>query len=356
MNNGDPAIADNVEFPKSLTSSSHAIYQTDMDTFTVTWTATDWVGNMSTATQVLMVEDVVPPVLTIPGDVTVPATGPTGATLTPQQLRILGPYPAGTTKAYGAVDSCGSTFIVAFRDNPWPTGDGDDATDDSGVPEELDGPYPLGRSLITWIAFDDSFNFTTAQQEVYVEGTNTITSPFSSDGESWTTTGVDVTAASYSATGGNPGGNISASQPTASSSLWYFEAPTKFRGNQQAAYGKTLTFDLKLSAAADVSSTQGVILSGGGLILYAPLGSTPTTSWGGQSLTIGTAGGWKVDNGDGNLGNDVAATTAQIQQALGSVASLKIRGKFTSTAGAQTSLDNVVLNLDYTDSTPHYLP
>jgi len=356
VNNGDPAIADTTEFPggfKTLTTASHSIYQNNTETFVVTWTATDWQGNISHATQTIVIQDVNPPTLTIPGDVTTPADDANGAYLTPQELKILGPAPSGTTKGYGASDDCGEATIIAFRDNPWTVGDGDDATDDSGVPEELDGQYPLGRSLITWIAFDEDFNFTEHYQEVYVEGSTSVTSPFDADGESWTTTGTDVTAASYTASGGSPGtGYISASQPSATSALWYFEAPSKYRGNMQGAHSQSLTFNLQLSGTADVSSTQGVILSGGGLILYAPLGSTPTTSWGTQSVAFATSAGWKVDNGDGNLGNDVAATDAQIVQALGSVASLKIRGKFVSTAGASTKLDSVNLPLVYVDPTP----
>jgi hypothetical protein len=304
----------------------------------------DWLGNTSYATETLVVEDVLPPVLVIPGDVTVPADDANGADLTAQELKILGPPPSGTTPSYSVTDNCGVALLMVYRDNPGPT--------DDGTPEGLAGHYPLGRSLITWIAYDDANNFTELFQEVYVEGSTAVTSPFTAGDENWTSTGTDVTAVSHSASGGNPGGYISATQPGATSSTWHFEAPSAYHGNMEGALHQTLTFDLKLNAAANVSGNPSVIINGGGLTIYASSGTTPTTSWGGQSVTLDTTTTWKIDDGDGIPGNDVTATNVDIQTVLGSVTSLKILGKFNSTAGATTSLDNVVLNLNYTDPTP----
>jgi len=343
-NNG-AAEDDLTEFPISISEGDQYIEIAVGETFVVTWTATDWVGNMSTVTEELVVEDVVAPVLTIPDDVTLPSDVELGATLTAQELGILD---GSDAPLYNAVDACGTSFIVAFRDNPWNPGDGDD---DDGIPANLDGFYPLGNSRITWIAYDEAFNFVELYQNVYIEGSTTIESPLTSDDEDWTVYGVDVSNAQHSATGGNPDGYISASQPAASSELWYFEAPSSYHGNQQAALGQALSFDLKVDGAVDVSSDLGVIIAGGGLQIYAPLGSAPNTTWATKAILLSTAGGWKVDDGDGNLGNDVLATDDQIETTLGSVISLKIGGKFRSAAGATTSLDNPSLALNY-DNTP----
>jgi hypothetical protein len=361
-NNGDPGMADTTEYARTITTGSPTWYFKVGETYNVTWTAVDGSGNTSYATQTVVVADVLPPVLVVPNDVTVPQdSGLDGADLTPQELGILGAPPSGTTPQYSATDACGVAFILAFRDRSWPDAPGElgyDPTDpvhDTGVPENNEGFYPLGRSTLTWIAYDTSLNYTEVLQTITVTGTNTVSSNFSSSDESWTTYGTDVTAVSYNSTGGNPGGNISASQPSATSSTWFFEAPAAFHAGpfadflpyRSGAYGQTLTFDLKISGTATISSNEGVILAGGGLTIYAPLSATPTTAWTSESLTLSTATAWRVDDGDGNLANDVLATNAQIQTTLGSLTSLKIRGKFLATAGAATYLDNVILHQSY---------
>lgn len=134
----------------------------------ITWTATDTSNPSSVAKQLVYVLDTTPPDFHIPGDKTLPATDPDGANPSATDLGILDPMgPDG--KGYWATDDCSDVVtIVAFRDPSWPTGDGDDDTDDDGIPEHLDGPYPVGTTRIVWIAFDDQMNFVELYQYITV--------------------------------------------------------------------------------------------------------------------------------------------------------------------------------------------
>jgi hypothetical protein len=114
--------------------------------------------------------DTTPPDLHIPDNVTLTADSEDGKTATPLDLGIEDPSETEHDgKGYWATDDCSPTItIVAFRDPSWPIGDGDDETDDDGLPEHLDGPYPLGTTRIVWIAFDENLNFVELYQYVTV--------------------------------------------------------------------------------------------------------------------------------------------------------------------------------------------
>jgi hypothetical protein len=77
-------------------------------TTTITWTATDAAGTTAAATQSVEVVDAEQPVLTLPADTTVDATGPSGAAV---------PYTVGVTDNVGVVSQAcsppaGSTFAI----------------------------------------------------------------------------------------------------------------------------------------------------------------------------------------------------------------------------------------------------
>lgn len=137
---------------------------------TITWTAQDTTvtNPASVAKQRVFVLDTTPPSLHIPGDKTLPADSPNGKGASATDLGILDPLGVDG-KGYWATDSCSPTVtIVAFRDPSWPIGDGDDDTDDDGIPEHLDGPYPVGTTRILWIAFDENLNFVEMYQYITV--------------------------------------------------------------------------------------------------------------------------------------------------------------------------------------------
>ncbi|HEY8937255.1 MAG TPA: FG-GAP-like repeat-containing protein [Cyclobacteriaceae bacterium] len=176
-----------------------------------------------------------------------------------------------------------------------------------------------------------------------VKAQTTVTSNFSSTSESWLyDQGVSTTtnAITYSATGGNPTGNVSVTV-TSGSAQFYALAPAKFTGNFSAAYNQTLTFDLKQSTAGTDNSYGDVILtnSAASISLFYQLATKPGTAWTSNSVTLNEAG-WKY--GCPTCG---AATQVQMKQVLSNLTSLHIRVKYNTSAASFTgSLDNVVLN------------
>jgi len=104
--------------------------------YTVSYTATDGSGNPSTVTRTVLVQDTTPPVLVVPVDVTVEATGP----LTTVDI--------GTA---AATDQVGPVTVT----NNAPVG------------------FPVGETFVTWIASDGQVppNTSTATQAVTVQDT-----------------------------------------------------------------------------------------------------------------------------------------------------------------------------------------
>jgi len=137
----------------------------------------------------------------------------------------------------------------------------------------------------------------------------------------------------WSATGGNPGGFVSFTDPGPNQA--FFAAPSEFLGNQLASYGEELLFDTKVVPAGGPAATA-VILMGDGLTLFYDT-ACPTTSWSQYEIPL-TPGGWRVDSWIGGS----EPTPEQMQGVLGSLDALYIRADWIS--GTETgSLDNVVL-------------
>jgi len=89
---GYATATDNLDDNPAVTYADSAFTQTDGCTytgyFTRTWTATDCAGNFSTCMQTITVNDVTPPAITCPADITVPAdAGACSATLVPGNLQ-----------------------------------------------------------------------------------------------------------------------------------------------------------------------------------------------------------------------------------------------------------------------------
>lgn len=150
----------------------------------------------------------------------------------------------------------------------------------------------------------------------------------------------------YSATGGNPGGYISATDP--SNLTFFFAAPAKFLGDQSLVYGGTLKYDIKVDPAtpAWTGDPDVVLVSTAGILVYdvgTQAADNPGTSF--STRTIGwTEVGWRVGSITGT-----AATKTQFQQVIADVDRLMIAGEFVaSTPGVAASfetasLDNVML-------------
>lgn len=141
---GSPLVGDNC--PGSLILVNDAPAQFPIGTTVVTWTVTDAGGNSRTATQSVTVRDDLPPVITAPASITVPA--PAGTCSIPASALALGTPTVS--------DNCGT-----------------------GTPQN-DAPsvFPVGITQVIWRVFDTYGNMSTAAQLVTVtSGTPVITCP-----------------------------------------------------------------------------------------------------------------------------------------------------------------------------------
>ena len=165
-----------------------------------------------------------------------------------------------------------------------------------------------------------------------------ITDTFSTDSANWQHVGDNTTPPTYNATGGNPGGYISITDP-ANGTADYFVAPAKYLGNQSGSIGKTLSFDIHLSNATDYQ-TDDVDLSNGGTTLaylFSPQ-ITTTNTWVPETLTLAPSDpNWHLGSSTGP-----APSLSDFQSVLSSLTTFKILADYHS--GTETvGLDNVVL-------------
>lgn len=166
-----------------------------------------------------------------------------------------------------------------------------------------------------------------------------ITSMFDADAEGWTAidnqTGPTPT---YFDTGGNPGGFIQAEDGVGGTAT-YFVAPEKFLGNRSVYYGGVLQFDLQVYITPN-SSTAGVRLIGGGLVLVKLLPQLPAVApaWTSYSFILSEAETWRINSPTGTI-----ATQSEIQTVLSTLTGLQINGEYSTSAGDEGGLDNVIL-------------
>lgn len=168
---------------------------------------------------------------------------------------------------------------------------------------------------------------------------NDIVSDFASDAENWLVAG-DAEGGTgkpdYQSTNGNPGGYLSAKDDV-TGGTWYWSAPEKFLGNQQAALNQKLSFDLKQSATSSQFENNDVVIEGGGMTLVLQFDQHPGTDWTAYTVIFNTNSSWKKDSASGEL-----ATLAEIESVLSNLSRLWIRGEYIE--GADTgSIDNVRL-------------
>jgi len=146
----------------------------------------------------------------------------------------------------------------------------------------------------------------------------------------------DATGPTYFATGGNPGGYIQAVDQVLGLT-WFWVAPPKFLGNDSAAYGQNLQFDLRQSGLNNQFDEDDVVLMGSGLTLAFDTPNNPGITWTSYNVPLLASAGWKLDSIAG-----AAATEAQMQSVLSNLTALRIRGEFIT--GPDTGdLDNVAL-------------
>jgi hypothetical protein len=125
-------------------------------------------------------------------------------------------------------------------------------------------------------------------------------------------------------TGGNGGGFLQITDQALGTTI-YFVAPSKFLGNQSAAYAGSLSFDLQQSYDTNYFADDDVLLTGNGTTLAYFHGLNPAigSSWTTISVPLTASAGWKVGTYTG-----AAATEAQLQSVLANLTALWIRPEF----------------------------
>lgn len=164
------------------------------------------------------------------------------------------------------------------------------------------------------------------------------TSTFDSDAEGWSAQGDIEGPLTWSATGGNPGGNVFIDDLT-TGGVTYFVAPALFHGNFAGAFGTQLTFDLmqRYPGGANQFNDEDVILSGGGLtVVYDTANNPVNNGWTSYSVPLSPTG-WRLNTLSGS-----APTEEQFLAVLSNLSSLRIRAEY-QTGADIGHLDNVAL-------------
>ncbi len=166
-----------------------------------------------------------------------------------------------------------------------------------------------------------------------------VVSTFDGDTDGWSAIGDIASPATFSSSGGNPGGHIFINDAV-TGGVTYFVAPSKFLGDQSTSYGTPFTFDLmqSYSGAPNQFNDADIFLVGAGLTLVfdAPLAPT-NNSWASYNVTLMESAGWRIDSLAG-----AAPSQAQMQNVLSDITSLRLRAEF-QTGPDTGSLDNVSL-------------
>jgi hypothetical protein len=162
------------------------------------------------------------------------------------------------------------------------------------------------------------------------------TSTFDHSLEGWTAVGDSEGPLRWSATGGRPSGHVLIDDQTLGG-ITYFVAPKAFLGDQSAAFGSLLGFDLMqvYGGRPNQVNHPDVMLQGAGLSLVYDTAVNPANgSWSSYAVPL-KAGGWRLDSLTGALASD-----AQLRAVLSQLTALKIRAEFQS--GSDIGhLDNV---------------
>jgi len=140
----------------------------------------------------------------------------------------------------------------------------------------------------------------------------------------------------WNATGGNTDGYAAG---TDDNWTMFFSAPGKFLGNKVAAYGGTLSYDLKeFSSGSWNSGEPALILVGDGKTLYHDQVSHPSTQWTSYDILLASTSDWHLNSDTG-----VAPTVEEMEAVLGSIDAMYIFADWIY--GYDTvGIDNVVMS------------
>jgi hypothetical protein len=139
----------------------------------------------------------------------------------------------------------------------------------------------------------------------------------------------------WAATGGVPGGFISAPDPSAN--CYAFRAPAAFLGDLSAYLGGSLSFSV-YSTLDNYDLERSVLLVGAnGTTLAGIIPMPALNAWSSRSVTL-TPASFRVNNQSGP-----PASAAQLDAVLADVAALYIPAEFGSIVAETVLLDNVLL-------------
>jgi hypothetical protein len=158
-------------------------------------------------------------------------------------------------------------------------------------------------------------------------------SRFNHNTEHWIVVGDPVSQVpQHLKKGGNPTGFVRTTD-AGQGGIMYWKAPVKFLGDQGAAYGGTLRFDLRETTGGRPFEASDVILKGGGFRLTYVADKDPKGHWTRFKIPLSETG-WL------NRGNP--ASQAEMRAVLASLGTLLIRAEYTSQVDVD-DLDNVII-------------
>lgn len=167
-------------------------------------------------------------------------------------------------------------------------------------------------------------------------------STFTTGAESWTSVNEPsgtAPAIYWQSGGGYPGGCIMGTDGSAGT--WYFVSPSTFSGDLSAYYGCNIEYSIKQNTnLSQYNAADIMIVSTDGSRLVYDVSSAPSLSFTTVTVPL-TAGQWKNTTIFGSV-----ATAAEMNTALSNVASIRIRGDYSTVTSESVWLDNVKLYCD----------
>jgi hypothetical protein len=184
----------------------------------------------------------------------------------------------------------------------------------------------------------------------------TATSDFTAGDGGWEINGADCASSAalpiFAATGGNPGGYISATDtetpanPPTDSCLWGASAPAAYLGDLRANYGGTISYDVTHPAGAEVGGVVGIRdAQGHGLQTNLSTSPPAADTWTSYSFTLTetSSAGWGYASD--SSAKFAPATRAEVFDVLRDTTSILVSGDLSfNSQGEISGIDNVELS------------
>jgi anti-sigma factor RsiW len=163
-----------------------------------------------------------------------------------------------------------------------------------------------------------------------------IVTDFTRSSAGWTISGDAgglQRTATFVATGGQPGGHVTATDDV-TGVTWFWRAPAAYHGDLSAAYGRTLTFNIKQSSVENPFDDADVVMRSDGRTVYFDLAVDPGAEWSSYRIGLRASAGWR------DAATGAIATERELREVLANVTDLLIRGEYSRGADVG-DLDNV---------------